>query len=435
MKFQLILVCLHAMIFWAGSNKSEDGISVGSDLVNLDPENVLISAAHLSRLSEAEGAREMIWLVHRACAAIGSNCGMVGNDLQQGDSCSRCQSEAKSIYQRLRDHYAEQASPASDCAELHPCTNNIQDGTAFWLTSLKFVGTHIRRPCVYCKGDEELFTAPITADMHGIMAARFPRGRCLFTTARCSRYPVYSGVIVDESEEAYSALNVGEDAASCLNRAQINWEKCGSFPAHPVAMLYLGSGRIAPQWASFPPDAEVAAFVDAAQSPLSGQGDPASGGWKTIHAWVEGSSHGGLPPVPAPGLRLDHLMRALRDGMTREEAARGVIEVEQVRALLGGLLERMETEHGAAVRPGVWNGQFMQDELVAAVLNGQRGGFFLDLAAFDAVSLSNSLALERDYGWRGICIEVASELSCFRAVLYALRFFAASLCSRMQLPA
>lgn len=38
-------------------------------------------------------------------------------------------------------------------------------------------------------------------------------------------------------------------------------------------------------------------------------------------------------------------------------------------------------------------------------LTGGVSGFFVDLAANDAVQLSNTLMLERDYGWSGLCIE------------------------------
>jgi Methyltransferase FkbM domain len=46
-----------------------------------------------------------------------------------------------------------------------------------------------------------------------------------------------------------------------------------------------------------------------------------------------------------------------------------------------------------------------QDAFVIAVLNGLRGGFFLDSGASNGIRGSNSLRLERDYAWRGICIE------------------------------
>ena len=39
-----------------------------------------------------------------------------------------------------------------------------------------------------------------------------------------------------------------------------------------------------------------------------------------------------------------------------------------------------------------------------------RNGFFIDLAANWPVLLSNSLALERDYGWEGMCIEPQPEM-------------------------
>ncbi len=45
-----------------------------------------------------------------------------------------------------------------------------------------------------------------------------------------------------------------------------------------------------------------------------------------------------------------------------------------------------------------------QDRYVVAATRGQRG-FFLDSGASDGYRGSNSLTLERDFGWRGICIE------------------------------
>jgi Methyltransferase FkbM domain len=52
-----------------------------------------------------------------------------------------------------------------------------------------------------------------------------------------------------------------------------------------------------------------------------------------------------------------------------------------------------------------WFSQASQDELVIALLGGKRNGYFIDLAANDAVDLSNTYALERHYGWDGVCIE------------------------------
>ena len=52
----------------------------------------------------------------------------------------------------------------------------------------------------------------------------------------------------------------------------------------------------------------------------------------------------------------------------------------------------------------IWHSQVGQDKTVALLTQGAPG-FFVDLAANDAVKLSNTLTLERDFGWDGICIE------------------------------
>ena len=54
---------------------------------------------------------------------------------------------------------------------------------------------------------------------------------------------------------------------------------------------------------------------------------------------------------------------------------------------------------------GRWHSQAGQDRLVLKLLQGKTSGFFVDLAANDALHLSNTRALERDFGWRGLCIE------------------------------
>jgi hypothetical protein len=46
-----------------------------------------------------------------------------------------------------------------------------------------------------------------------------------------------------------------------------------------------------------------------------------------------------------------------------------------------------------------WFSQAAQDELVIGLLRGKRNGYFIDLAANDALLLSNTYALEQRYGW------------------------------------
>jgi hypothetical protein len=53
----------------------------------------------------------------------------------------------------------------------------------------------------------------------------------------------------------------------------------------------------------------------------------------------------------------------------------------------------------------LWTSQVGQDKTISLLFNYKTSGFFVDLAANDAVFLSNTLTLEQHYGWRGVCIE------------------------------
>ena len=53
----------------------------------------------------------------------------------------------------------------------------------------------------------------------------------------------------------------------------------------------------------------------------------------------------------------------------------------------------------------IWYSQVSQDQTVSKMFREKRNGFFVDLAANDASALSNSYALEKMYGWTGLCIE------------------------------
>lgn len=56
--------------------------------------------------------------------------------------------------------------------------------------------------------------------------------------------------------------------------------------------------------------------------------------------------------------------------------------------------------------PNRWYSQVGQDELVLSLLKRKRNGYFVDLAANDAIHWSNTHALEQDpYHWNGLCIE------------------------------
>jgi hypothetical protein len=84
------------------------------------------------------------------------------------------------------------------------------------------------------------------------------------------------------------------------------------------------------------------------------------------------------------------------------------------------------TEYDYAIR--MTFSQFGQDDFVIALQGRMRGGFFVESGAFDGLLSSNTLALEREYGWHGLCIEANDAVyrrlvhnrncSCVHACLY-----------------
>lgn len=54
--------------------------------------------------------------------------------------------------------------------------------------------------------------------------------------------------------------------------------------------------------------------------------------------------------------------------------------------------------------------QANQDKWVIETLNGKRDGFFVELGAYDGIQGSNTYALEKDFGWKGICVEANADV-------------------------
>lgn len=63
--------------------------------------------------------------------------------------------------------------------------------------------------------------------------------------------------------------------------------------------------------------------------------------------------------------------------------------------------------------------EFGQDRIAFEALGCKRSGRFIDIGATDGVTRNNSLALEREYAWQGVCIEPVSafyeKLRCNRS--------------------
>jgi FkbM family methyltransferase len=52
-----------------------------------------------------------------------------------------------------------------------------------------------------------------------------------------------------------------------------------------------------------------------------------------------------------------------------------------------------------------YHSQFGQDKWVLEQTNFKRNGYFVDIGAYDGVSSSNTYILEKNFSWRGICVE------------------------------
>ncbi len=181
-------------------------------------------------------------------------------------------------------------------------------------------------------------------------------GKCWFSIPFCDLAPHYSG-ISDDFEIAYSSENVGESEPACLKRARFHWELCGGNPTESVTALFLPTGATR----SFPDERAVASARKKQAGIMAGES--ASGGWKTIRVYVGDTTYGNA------GYSETHAL----------------------------------SFHGGRVH--AWMGQCLQDYWVMKALAFQEGGFFIDLAAYDALTWSNTASLEQFYDWDGLCVE------------------------------
>jgi hypothetical protein len=98
---------------------------------------------------------------------------------------------------------------------------------------------------------------------------------------------------------------------------------------------------------------------------------------------------------------------------------------ERARGLLHGTGETMRDKHDVRIdRTGTYHAQVGQDRTIARLFSSSShsssredrsaassgGSFFVDLASNEPLYLSNTRYLERDLGWRGVCIEGSTDL-------------------------
>jgi len=64
-----------------------------------------------------------------------------------------------------------------------------------------------------------------------------------------------------------------------------------------------------------------------------------------------------------------------------------------------------------AIKKAGYFGQYGQDQwVVENIFRGRRGGFFVDIGAYNGIEISNTYYLEKEMGWTGICVEPIPKL-------------------------
>ena len=99
----------------------------------------------------------------------------------------------------------------------------------------------------------------------------------------------------------------------------------------------------------------------------------------------------------------DKLSRSL--GVLTSQSLRRAVKVEYARRASKNVSMVPCTEQSVRVRRPF--SQARQDNAVLVALGSLTSGFFIDMAANDPYSLSNTAALEAEYGWNGLCIDAA----------------------------
>jgi Methyltransferase FkbM domain len=135
---------------------------------------------------------------------------------------------------------------------------------------------------------------------------------------------------------------------------------------HRIGLIYFGAGLcmgLVPWLFGFGASSDAASSSETVGTSVSVRGSVGSSsfdrGWSTIHVFYGNTSH-------------------IQDNSWIDNRYFGAVK---------------------------WFSQARQDEAIATLLKYKKGGYFIDLAANDAVKISNTYALETYYGWKGLCME------------------------------
>jgi len=240
---------------------------------------------------------------------------------------------------------------------------------------------------------------------------------CLFTTRWCPMHPEVSSQLVWEKKSRLERnMTQHQQQVLCLARAETYWRWCGEVGEAPLSMIFMQDSLSNASWSTYPEDGgkgPSGRVGREGQNPV-GSYETESSGWRRLHAWVQDQELVVAPPAGggsgvAP--RMEHLVAALRNwnALVPDPLKHGAFSVDTAEAVVAHVYGQEQANWwggiGAASLPAAWHGEILQDWWVVTLLDGMTAGFFVDLAAYDAVAYSNSYVLERDYGWGGICIE------------------------------
>ena len=216
-----------------------------------------------------------------------------------------------------------------------------------------------------------------------------------------------------------------EEAARCLAQsfARDVWLSCGSVPWIQAKTTFVPTGATS----VYPDTEQVKLGAHAATRPLHGSGDglTVNGLWRQVHSLSGNADDPGLSDGDKDALTQaaalsgesgEMTMRAAsqKDELERGESAargHGQDDFGDWKAIFSYVSgdELFRSEEGVQDhKPKLFNGQLKIDAWVVDIFQGKRDGFFIDLAANDAVRISNTITLER-LGWNGLCIEAKPE--------------------------
>ena len=257
----------------------------------------------------------------------------------------------------------------------------------------------------------------ITASLYDHLFQLAPLGTCLWFTGVCPPFPHLANKVVEEAPEAYADLRLDSDRSACLERGRQHWQACGRVVDGPVSMIWRSAASVSladADWSHYPPVEGLHPHQDEYYTQLTGR---TGGAWKTLHLWVDDSTyHGpgkaGVPAVPSRYISSQLYARIKASGL--EVCATPALLQAQVDEIFKKWEDSFADIFDPVVirkanvgsgRSSTFPGELDADAVVVAIFDGKQGGYFIELAAFDAIAHSNSLALERDYGWHGLCVE------------------------------